>query len=183
MVLQMEPYVAGQAWSVDWIVFGGNWQSTTYTPAKDFSLRCRLTINPTTPITHSFSAWVVESMPGEPGGTWPGFLSNTSMCHFCVTPVLVLPHVTPSLGTLHSLAYQVSSVSDRTYGQDIRTTCNRQLMTQVAGVPGCQVEDHMPPCNDCLHLPAPLLQPHIPHTTTYTAWSSTAAGRRSPGAA
>jgi hypothetical protein len=65
MVLQMEPYVAGQVWSVDWIVFGGNWQSTTYTPARDFSLRVRLTLSASTPPVHTFSAWQVETMPGE----------------------------------------------------------------------------------------------------------------------
>jgi hypothetical protein len=63
MCLQMEPYTPGRSWSVDWIVFGGNWASTTYAPARDFSLRVTLTLSASG--IHSFSNWVVETMPGE----------------------------------------------------------------------------------------------------------------------
>jgi hypothetical protein len=66
----MDPYTPGQSWSVDWIVFGGNWQATTYTPAKDFSLRVTLTLSASSPPVHTFGEWVVESMPGE---VCPGF--------------------------------------------------------------------------------------------------------------
>jgi hypothetical protein len=65
MVLQMEPYVPGQAWSVDWIVFGGTWQADALTPGRDFSLRVRLTLSASSPPVHTFSTWVVETMPGK----------------------------------------------------------------------------------------------------------------------
>lgn len=65
VVLPMDPYTPGVPWTVDWIVFGGHWQGTTYKPCRDFSLRVSLTISGSAPTSHDFGEWEVETMPGE----------------------------------------------------------------------------------------------------------------------